>query len=108
MRFSFCKGCGKCCTGPYISPREAKRLGLKGVVKVPQDERGKCIFFGRDMCTLDEGDVPLACRIYPLMPTKSWWVVRVSCPNWNRIDERMVLEIMREFERGKEDWNEKI
>jgi Fe-S-cluster containining protein len=115
VSFKVCKECkGKCCTGPYITPNEYKRIveethspcfALKrGKLLKIMEVGGICPYLGKLGCNLIKR--PLSCRVYPLMPTRDGWIIRESCPFWMKITKEEIEAVKKDFEKDKEEWME--
>jgi len=116
MKWSICEIChqqglwkGVCCGTVSYSKKELKAVEKETGIKLDVIKEGKiyrttakdCIF-NKDGCTIKSK--PIACKIYPFMPTKSGWVIRTSCPFWNRFSPEDLKAVKEEFSHYKKNW----
>jgi len=118
MKFSYCKACKQCCRGKggsYLSVEElrnifpvsstilARKVGkLYRLIQI----KGKCQFLRGTGCSIKYK--PLSCKIYPFLPTKKGWVLRTSCPYWNKFTKEDLRKVKIQFAKRKKDWVSKL
>ena len=110
MKIDKCKQCkDRCCKPnvPYISKSELRWLPQPNMVKVKGNLyklvpiNGHCQYFDNG-CTLKKK--PLACEIYPFLPTKTGWILRTVCPYWWTLDKEALRRAKITFTKRKKDW----
>lgn len=109
---TICKACrGKCCGPPYLSRNELLKIEKEIGRKVKVSKKGNLYRFVQSAsecqfndkgCTLK--NKPLACEIYPFLPTERGWVIRTSCPYWYELTKEDLRRTRIQFAKRKCDW----
>jgi len=114
MHIAMCRRCKKCCHdgGGFLSGAEAEMIeretGQKCITTQHGDlfrlgsVNGHCQFLGEAGGVLE--DKPLACEIYPFLPTMNGWVIRTACPHWWKFHPEDLVLARASFEKRKEHW----
>jgi Fe-S-cluster containining protein len=118
--YGFCKLCKKCCVSKTVPARiwvsknelELIRKETGKDIKAEQEKgsglyiishnKNICQFLGPNGCVLKHK--PITCVMYPFKLIGSDWVLRLQCPNWDKIKEKDFMEMLDYFEKHKEDW----
>lgn len=112
--FKICSVCkGACCRpdGAFLTRNEAQRIEREtgsclvtehGPLLKLKSVNGACQFLTEKGCILKEK--PVSCLIYPLLPTRKGWVLRLTCPYWRKITDDDIQYAIQSFERLKADW----
>ena len=111
--FKVCKTCrGLCCRpdGCYLTRNEARQIEAEtGKPCLTEDHgrllklrsvNGACQFLSDTGCVLKHK--PIACEIYPFLPTRSGWVVRMACPHLKEITDAEFMAVKDAFANSRE------
>ena len=104
MKNKICAKCrGKCCkTGAMIHKSEVKLLPPVKLIRVNRKfyrTEEPCPFLTSKGCILNY--IPISCRLYPFALVKGNFMVKTSCPHWNRFNNKNLEEVEKEL-RGNE------
>jgi Fe-S-cluster containining protein len=109
--FAVCKRCkGKCCGRTFLTVNEAKQIETEtgkpcltedhGTLLRLKSNNGACPYLSDTGCTLKHK--PIACILYPFLPTKRGWVIRMSCPHWREITDDEFEQVKKVLAHSRE------